>query len=455
MVRKDMIHIFRICAVVLLSAVMTGGKLAGIEGRIWVVWLSSVLEGAAFLAEGGGKLRRRWTALDCLAGGFFLWNVLRLVAEAAEGGDSSDSLLGIALALLFFLISWKEQRSARSPVRESFLNGGLSESDAPGRGFSQEVPGIFLLCVALVYLGLLRHFLVDSSYVFNLRPLLEEGALAPFLLLVNTGAMEGYCREEGGKRLFCLGMALAGWLLLFLDGNVIGILLGCLAFPVSILLHRPEKEFVRRTMQMASAFFFLLSNMPLLVRYAPLVKTGGAWSLEDGVCLNLALALAGVLFFSWWDRLPEGRGVLLHGFQKGLSWALAGTGLILFLLLIMGERLEGMGEGTGINLLGHFSAAAREYCAGHNGSFYDGVEKFGLIGGVWVICIILAAVQQMGRRGRRHRSGDIFGGDTLILAVCLAQAVFFSQQAAAAPLYAAAAARVLYFREPNRVWGDV
>ena len=395
MVRKDMIHIFRICAVVLLSAVMPGWKLAGIEGRIWVVWLSAVLEGAAFLAEGGGKLRRRWTALDCLAGGFFLWNVLRLVAEAAEGGDSSDSLLGIALALLFFLISWKEQRSARSPVRESFLNGGLSESDAPGRGFSQEVPGIFLLCVALVYLGLLRHFLVDSSYVFNLRPLLEEGALAPFLLLVNTGAMEGYCREEGGKRLFCLGMALAGWLLLFLDGNVIGILLGCLAFPVSILLHRPEKEFVRRTMQMASAFFFLLSNMPLLVRYAPLVKTGGAWSLE------------------------------------------------------------GMWEGTGINLLGHFSAAAREYCAGHNGSFYDGVEKFGLIGGVWVICIILAAVQQMGRRGRRHRSGDIFGGDTLILAVCLAQAVFFSQQAAAAPLYAAAAARVLYFREPNRVWGDV
>ena len=390
MVRKDMIHIFRICAVVLLSAVMPGWKLAGIEGRIWVVWLSAVLEGAAFLAEGGGKLRRRWTALDCLAGGFFLWNVLRLVAEAAEGGDSSDSLLGIALALLFFLISWKEQRSARSPVRESFLNGGLSESDAPGRGFSQEVPGIFLLCVALVYLGLLRHFLVDSSYVFNLRPLLEEGALAPFLLLVNTGAMEGYCREEGGKRLFCLGMALAGWLLLFLDGNVIGILLG--------------------------------------------------------VCLNLALALAGVLFFSWWDRLPEGRGVLLHGFQKGLSWALAGTGLILFLLLIMGERLEGMGEGTGINLMGHFSAAA---------SFYDGVEKFGLIGGVWVICIILAAVQQMGRRGRRHRSGDIFGGDTLILAVCLAQAVFFSQQAAAAPLYAAAAARVLYFREPNRVWGDV
>ncbi len=46
MVRKDMIHIFRICAVVLLSAVMPGWKLAGIEGRIWVVWLSAVLEGA-------------------------------------------------------------------------------------------------------------------------------------------------------------------------------------------------------------------------------------------------------------------------------------------------------------------------------------------------------------------------------------------------------------------------
>ena len=56
------------------------------------------------------------------------------------------------------------------------------------------------------------------------------------------------------------------------------------------------------------------------------------------------------------QKEPPGQGhtqaeQALHGFQKGLSWALAGTGLILFLLLIMGERLEGMGEGTGINLL--------------------------------------------------------------------------------------------------------
>ena len=488
----------RICAMVLLSAVMPGWQLAGIEGRAWVVWLAAMLEGAAFLSGGGGKLRRSWTTLDCLAGGFLVWNILKLVLEAAGGEDCSGSFLGTAVSLLFFLASW-EEASEKSPAdssekyyqkgslprknyRERVLlrnncGGGPLDNTPHRRGFpvgcfpkNWDWKGLLLFCTFPVYLGLLWQFFVDSTYGFNLHPLMEESALAPYLLLVGTVALEGYCMEEGGKRWFCFGMALAGWLLLFLDGNVIGILLGCLTFPVSILLHRPEKEFVRRTMQMAFACFFLLSNMPLLVRCFPLIETGGAWSLEEGVCLELALALAGMLFFSWWDRLPEGGGILLHGFQKGLSWALAGTGMVLFLLLVMGERLEGMGDGMGINLLGHFSAAAREYCAGHNGSFYDGIESSGLAGGVWVVCTGLAAVQQMGRRTRRRVTlekvsknalkdtpeylfgRDILGGDILVLTVCLVQAVFFSQQAAAGALYAVAAAKVLYSRRENDSW---
>ena len=93
----------RICAMVLLSAVMPGWQLAGIEGRVWVVWLAAMLEGAAFLSGGGGKLRRSWTTLDCLAGGFLVWNILKLVLEAAGGEDCSGSFLGTAVSLLFFL----------------------------------------------------------------------------------------------------------------------------------------------------------------------------------------------------------------------------------------------------------------------------------------------------------------------------------------------------------------
>ncbi len=86
-----------------------------------------------------------------------------------------------------------------------------------------------------------------------------------------------------------------------------------------------------------------------------------------------------------------------------------------------------------------------------------------------MICTGLAAAQQMGRRTRRRVTlekisknalkdtpeylfgRDILGGDFLVLTVCLVQAVFFSQQAAAGALYAVAA-KVLYSRRENDSW---
>ena len=182
---------------------------------------------------------------------------------------------------------------------------------------------------------------------------------------------------------------------------------------------------------MASACFFLLSNMPLLAGILPF-EAGAMYSLEDGIFLQLALALAGVLFFSWWDKLPEGGEIPLHGLKKGLSWALAGTGVFLFLLLTLGEHLDGMEGGTGINLLRRFGGALREYCTGHRGSFYDILEAGGLAGGIWALWTALIAV---GLAGKQFRRGKVSPWQFLVLILYLAQAVFFSQSTAAAPLY--------------------
>ncbi len=401
-----------------LAAVMPGWQIAGVPARDWMCWGAGALE---FLMPAGRRAwrERKWTALDCLAGGFFLWNISGIMAGAVLGpGSGWGSFFGMSLALLFFSASPGSSVSQRGAA----LSGGpAGEKDRM----------LLTVCAVPACAGLLWHYLGSPGYVFNLRPLLREGIPAPFLLLAASGAVEEYCVEEDRRRWTGLAVALAVYFLLFLEGDILGILLGFLEFPVSILLHRPEKEFVRRTMQMASACFFLLSNMPLLAGILPF-EAGAMYSLEDGIFLQLALALAGVLFFSWWDKLPEGGEIPLHGLKKGLSWALAGTGVFLFLLLTLGEHLDGMEGGTGINLLRRFGGALREYCTGHRGSFYDILEAGGLAGGIWALWTALIAV---GLAGKQFRRGKVSPWQFLVLILYLAQAVFFSQSTAAAPLY--------------------
>lgn len=401
--------IFQACTMAAFVVLQPGWKLGGVSARAWLVWLAVILAGLFFLRRGRFPAGRgRQTFLDVLVGVFLLWNLFLTVrgAVAMEGGEGR--LLAAALALLFLL--------------------------APGTGGGWRVyVDVLLVCAVPVYLGLLWHFLLDSDYTYNLRPLLEgEQALASFLLLVVTLAAEGYCGRGGRARHgFCLGLAVAGYFLLFADGDTAGVLLGGLTFHLSLLLHRPGRERVKRTMRLAFAYFFLLSNMPLLTEVIPLLKTGAMYSLEDGMYLELAAAVAGLAFLSWWDRLPEDDVVGLYRFREAVGRLLAAAGVVFFLLLAMGSRLEGM-EGLGVPLLGRISEGLRAYCGGHNGTFMDVLEGYGVFGCVWLLCLAFAAVSRMRDLLERGKAGPC---QMMVFILYAAQSVFFSQQSATAPIY--------------------
>ncbi|MCM1047704.1 MAG: hypothetical protein NC433_04690 [Clostridiales bacterium] len=293
---------------------------------------------------------------------------------------------------------------------------------------------ISLIYAFIVYVGLLWHFMVDVAYSFMLFTLIEnEQALASFLLLFNVIATGKYCdAKDDTKQKLYLIIALVGYFLLFINENVISIVLMGIGFMLFLLVYEPQKEYVKRIMQMAFVYFFMLSNMSLIINYTTLILVECRYSLENGVYLDLIIASAGVLFFSFWDRLSQDEDRLLHEFRNAVKWILAGTGIILFLLLTMGNRLESIDGGKGIAVLTQFSAELRGYATGHNGTFYDVMARFGMAGGAVLICIVVAAIKKMQKQICGKRVNSLF---VVLFIMYLIQSLFFSIQFVTAPIY--------------------
>lgn len=401
-------------------------RIAGITVRTLFVYLYMVITGIGWLKN---PQKRKWTSLDSLLGCFLVWNLLQFAAGLITGkGCEENNLLLIALLLLFFIESVKEETV---DLRENFLKNGI------------------LLCAVPVFLGLFWHYFMDSRFDFNLRPLLgNEEAMASYLLLICILATVEYCREsEPIKRRFCTVLSLTGYFLLFMSRNIMGIVILGLFFPVFLFLQKPARRFFRDLSKMAFLYIFLLANMPLAENFILAEGTGKFYSLESGVYLELLLATATVFFLSWWDKLPEGNDRPLYDFRRLVGKLLVCVAVFLFLILAMGKRLEGMDAGLGMDALKRLASGMRTYCEQHNGLFLDVLQKYGVIGMVWLFGVMLAAAKRIGMQMRRERLTSV---GMLVCILFFAQSLFFSFQPVTAPVSVLFLAECLYGRTKAR-----
>ena len=416
-------NIFGICAFAAFILVMQEWSLSGISVRTWIVYIITAIGGLLWIDKWKknkkrNKDKRTWEELDFLLVICLVWNILQIVIDCVNmSGCNENNIFTIVLIMLFFLASVEK-------MYQIYID-------------------ISLACAFIVYAGLLWHFMIDVSYVFNLQPfIMDEQALASFLLLINVIATGEYCSaKDKVKQKFYFIIALTGYFLLFINKNVIGIVLMGICFLFFLLVYEPQREFVKRIMQMAYVYFFMLSNMSLLVNYTTLIKVECQYSLENSVYLELIIASAGVFFFSYWDKLPEDEDRLLHEYQNAIKWILAGTSIILLLLLTMGNRLDGMDGAKGISVLQQLSTELRRYAAGHNGTFYDVLGRHGIAGGVWLVCMVTVAMKKMQLQIWRKRVNPLL---TTVFIIYLMQSVFFSRQSVTSPIYTMLMAAALY-----------
>lgn len=420
MVKRN--NIFGICAFAALVLILQEWSIGGVSVRTLLIALITAVGMVLWLKKLAGKRARSrkiaWDKLDCLMGICLVWNIFQIIIDYVKTAECDErNLLTITLIILFFLASMEK--------------------------FSPVYIDVILICVFVVFVSLLWHFMIDASYTFNLKPLIEdEQALTSFLLMINVIATGKYCdtKDRMKQKLYFI-IALTGYFLLFINRNLIGIVLMGISFMVFLLVYEPHREFVRKNMQMAFVYFFMLSNMSLLVNYTSLINAECQYSLENSVYLELVIALAGVFFFTYWDKLPEDEDRPLYEMQEVMKRIMTGVCIILFLLLAMGHRMISMDGTKGISVLQQFSVELQKYTMGHNGTFYDVLSMSGIAGGVWLVCTVLIAMEKI------HKRAGIEEIDPLLLVVFIIyviQSVFFSQQTTTAPIYTMLMAAALY-----------
>lgn len=422
-----------VCALAVFALVLPDWQLVGISFRTWLIYLYTLCIGLLWIYYGKkpflGKKKwnlRKWNLLDSFLAVFLIGNVFQLVRDSLKSAVVDEkNLLMIVLVMLFFLLAGDKdttRQTTQPPVIYKYTD-------------------VFLGCGFVVYMGLLLHFLLNRKFAAPLALLLEkEQALLTFLLLMVILAAEGYYKEaDKVKRSFYMLLALAGYFLLFLQKNIVGILLGGIGFLVSALVHKPEREQIKRISQLAFSYFFLLANMSLLQQFIPALKENGGYSMEGGVYLELLLASVCVAFFAWWEKQPEEEKYLLQ-YKKWMFRIAIGVSFVLLSLLISGSRLAGM-NGKSIAALCNISEKLQAYCAANDSTFTAVLRKYSLLGIIWLLAVLFMVSKRVWERSKRGKLPPMF---MTLCIMYLIQSVFFAGQAVTAPVYVVFLVEILY-----------
>lgn len=428
-----------LCALAVFTLMLFPWQFAGVSFRTWLVYLYTLGMGVFWIYDGKKRLQdsgnksekkkwflRNWNLLDSLLAAFLIGNLLFAIKDSLLGeGLDENMLLAIVLVMLFLLLSGEKpalQEAAPEPVIYRYRD-------------------VFLGCGFVVYLELLWHFLLDKTFAAPVALLLEdEQALLHFLLLMVMLAAEGYYKEaDKGKKYFYVLLALTGYFLLFVQKNIIGILLGGVGFLVSALVHKPEREQIKRISLLAFAYFFLLSNMLLLQHLIPALKENGGYDMEGSIYLELGLAVCCVVFWAWWEKQPEKERYLTQYKRWVLKIAMA-VYTIFLSLLVSGGRLAGM-EGKGAAILYAFFVKLQAYMTMHDNAFSAVLGKYGIFGVGWLLVVWFAAGKRVWERSKR---GKLPPALTVLFVMGLLQSFFLAGQAVTAPVCVIFMAEMLY-----------
>lgn len=167
----------------------------------------------------------------------------------------------------------------------------------------------------------------------------DKAVVASWALLVSIIGVISYCFcEDKIKSWFYLLATVLSFLILCINHYCISLWLLLFVLLLIPVIFRPMAELIKRDMQMLFLFTFILSNLSLITNYTDFLLVDVTLSLESSVYLELLLAFCGIVFFHFWDRLPEGTDlnkVSMLKLQRVLMYTLCLL-LIAFLGIVFG-----------------------------------------------------------------------------------------------------------------------
>lgn len=304
--------------------------------------------------------------------------------------------------------------------------------------FEEKYFDIVLFSGLIVFALLLIKYLCGGGVDGALTILLtDKTGIASYTMLVCMIGLWQYLRcEDKLRSYFYIGVLTIGFLVLFINQNRVSIWLMIMFFIAIPVLQRPTAELVKRDMQMFFLYLFMLSNMSLLTGYTKLLQVEVSYNLEQSVYLELLVAVGGVFFFKFWDRIPEGvdlRRLVMRRMRRGYQFLLRLTGIVFAGILIGGEHWKDMPERIGLAAVKGFAVPLAEEVQRGKSTFYLCFEQIGMVGEVLILILCVFLIGRL-RKGFAFNK-PVTSMLTLISGVFLIQLLFWNVSIISLPMY--------------------
>lgn len=356
------------------------------------------------------KIERKLSHLDiavCVAAvcGFLMF-VYKLIVDPL---NYEAAITVFSLCLIYYLI-----RIRKETVSKDFIF-------------------LFSITNAVISCMLLWHYVAMPNTLLPILLLLGNDAILSWLILMITVNAVGYCIYEG-KELWYGANTVVGFFLLFIQKNIIAIGIVGVLFLFMPLVYMPTKRLIRNSMQMFFVYAFLLCNMSLITGYTRLIKVEVIYDLKSSVCMELLLAVFGVIFFYYWDKhtteeddgrklLPEFR----EFFQKTLC--MVGMMAMVYVAAVMKGNTAIMPE-----IFGRIMEQGKADLASQTGSFELVSQKIGGIGVgfAWYLYATMVYYLQKRKKPKVLRHQKLF---RVVTGMFVIQSLFLTQTMVTLPIY--------------------
>lgn len=296
-----------------------------------------------------------------------------------------------------------------------------------------------LLYSALVVFALLlmKYFCGDGADGALAILLEDKSGISSYTVLVCIVGLWQYLKcKDKLRSFFYMGVLVIAFLVLFINQSrvsVWGMVMVFLAVPVCF---RPTAELVKRDMTVFFVYLFMLCNMSLLTNYTNLLFVEVAYDLEQSIYLELLAAAGGIIFFRYWNRIPEGvdpKRLVMRKMRRGYQFLLKLTGVVFAGIILGGDHWSELLDQFGMKAVKGFTIPLVDEVRQGKGMFYLCFEQFGAIGSVLILCVCIFLLARVRKNCSFNK--PVTGVLILISGVFFVQLLFWKVSISVLPIY--------------------